>query len=48
MDQLVKQQKIEGKIAAAKLIALLGLQGEKARHLPRELAKAYIKRWQSP
>lgn len=47
LDQLVQHGKLEGKVAAAKLIRLLAFEGEQVRHLPKKTAKAYIERWKT-
>jgi predicted nucleic acid-binding protein len=47
LDQLVRMEKIEGQVAAAKLIGLLAFDGDQARHLPKKIARTYIERWKS-
>lgn len=45
LDQLVRTNKLAGKVAAEKLYTLLHQTGENARYLPRKIADNYIKRW---
>lgn len=45
LDQLVKEKKLLGPVAAEKLFALLALTGKRKRFLPRKSAEEHISRW---
>ncbi len=46
LDQLVRNNKLTGILAAEKLSALAALKGEQKRFLPMKRVAEYVKRWQ--